>query len=411
MQEENKTYTSKDFESYYDGSMPSKEMHALERAALDDPFLADALEGYAQTDNFQADITELKNRLEETKKRRKLFSISTINQNAWWRIAALFIIIAGAGFLFYRSNINKQDNSLSNMQSPVLEKRSDSISALADSTAATSDVAMESSPAPGAIQKNEMALSKKEKPVPAFETEKTARAAEPAPAKDFENNVASADNINANADKAIAEQSPGQYLLKGKVTNEQGQPIAMASINDDVRKRSATTDTSGNFVLQSPDSNLIATVNAVGYDTKKTNLQKNKEQTIAMNKADASLDEVGVTGYDKKNKNSAQKRLGALSGKVAGVEIDNSSIQPFPPNKEFKKYLLKNLQPVLNDSGEEQKGEVTLLFTINKKERPTKIKVQKSTCEGCEDQAISLLEMGPEWKNYKQKTGTVTIKF
>ncbi|MEP7252837.1 MAG: hypothetical protein ABI683_10675, partial [Ginsengibacter sp.] len=186
-----------------------------------------------------------------------------------------------------------------------------------------------------------------------------------------------------------------------------------ASVDDNARKRSTLTDTLGNFVLPSPDSNLVATVNAVGYDSKKATLQKNKEQTIAMDKADASLTEVVVvTGYDKRNKKSdALKRSEPLSGKVAGVGIDNSSVQPFPPNDDFEKYLSQNMQPVLNDNGQQQRGEVTLLFSINKKERPINIKVQKSTCKACEEQAISLLGNGPAWKNNIQKMGTVTIKF
>ena len=39
-------YTSEDFKRYYSGTMTAAERHALEKAALDDPFLADALEGY-----------------------------------------------------------------------------------------------------------------------------------------------------------------------------------------------------------------------------------------------------------------------------------------------------------------------------------------------------------------------------
>ena len=38
-------YSSSDIEKYLSGAMSDPEMHALERAALDDPFLADALEG------------------------------------------------------------------------------------------------------------------------------------------------------------------------------------------------------------------------------------------------------------------------------------------------------------------------------------------------------------------------------
>ena len=57
-------YTAADIEKYHNGLMSSKERHALEKAALDDPFLADALEGYATSSiNSNNDIDELKKRL------------------------------------------------------------------------------------------------------------------------------------------------------------------------------------------------------------------------------------------------------------------------------------------------------------------------------------------------------------
>jgi DnaJ-domain-containing protein 1 len=49
-----------------------KERHDLEKAALDDPFLADALEGYLVTGvNTEADIQELKKRLSERVEEQK----------------------------------------------------------------------------------------------------------------------------------------------------------------------------------------------------------------------------------------------------------------------------------------------------------------------------------------------------
>jgi len=58
------TFTAADIEKYHKGLMSPKERHALEKAALDDPFLADALEGYgASAVNVQEDIADLKKRL------------------------------------------------------------------------------------------------------------------------------------------------------------------------------------------------------------------------------------------------------------------------------------------------------------------------------------------------------------
>ena len=41
-----KIYSAADIERYYNGLMSASERHALEKAALEDPFLSDAFEGY-----------------------------------------------------------------------------------------------------------------------------------------------------------------------------------------------------------------------------------------------------------------------------------------------------------------------------------------------------------------------------
>src|SRR5258705_10049101 len=110
MKEKNKTYTAKDFARYYAGTMPNNEMHALEKAALEDPFLEDALEGYIHAPTAESDIAELQARLTEKQKNKKVFFISSFAQSKWWRMAALFIVIAGAGYFFFRVNsVNKED--------------------------------------------------------------------------------------------------------------------------------------------------------------------------------------------------------------------------------------------------------------------------------------------------------------
>ena len=43
----NNLFTSEDIRKYLAGKLSSAEMHAIEKAALEDPFLADAIEGMA----------------------------------------------------------------------------------------------------------------------------------------------------------------------------------------------------------------------------------------------------------------------------------------------------------------------------------------------------------------------------
>ena len=60
-------FNSDDIRRYLSGKMSREEMYQLEKAALDDPFLADAIEGFEKHAdiNVSADLNELKQRLAE----------------------------------------------------------------------------------------------------------------------------------------------------------------------------------------------------------------------------------------------------------------------------------------------------------------------------------------------------------
>ena len=100
-----KQFNAADIVKYHQGLLSSKERHDLEKAALDDPFLADALEGYNTAGvNVSTDINELKSRLNERTSAGKVVSIHTNSRSvfAWWKVAAMIILIGGSGFLVYR---------------------------------------------------------------------------------------------------------------------------------------------------------------------------------------------------------------------------------------------------------------------------------------------------------------------
>lgn len=82
---------------YLNGELDARAMHELERRALDDPFLMDALEGYehAQSDQ-QANLDELSERLQKRTDKK------VIRMIPWgpMSIAASVLILLGAGILF-----------------------------------------------------------------------------------------------------------------------------------------------------------------------------------------------------------------------------------------------------------------------------------------------------------------------
>ena len=65
MSSKDNNYSASDIERYHAGTMTASERHALEKAALEDPFLADALEGYTYSATAQLDLEKIKARLIE----------------------------------------------------------------------------------------------------------------------------------------------------------------------------------------------------------------------------------------------------------------------------------------------------------------------------------------------------------
>ena len=101
-----------DIARYRKGELTPAEMHALEKRALSDPFLAEALEGasFVSADDFAADVAglrlSLKNRTEEKRDRGAFIRMK-------WplRIAAGLLLLAVSTYLivFYSGTATKNE--------------------------------------------------------------------------------------------------------------------------------------------------------------------------------------------------------------------------------------------------------------------------------------------------------------
>jgi len=120
-----KNFTAADIEKYHQGLLPNKERHDLEKAAMDDPFLADALEGYAVAGvNVASDIAELKKRLVEKKVRTNGFTRKEVQRKIFkllWAVVS-WEFVAGAGLLIYQFGFNKKETEIAEVKTTAKEK-------------------------------------------------------------------------------------------------------------------------------------------------------------------------------------------------------------------------------------------------------------------------------------------------
>ena len=87
-------WSATDVQKYLSGELSAPEMHRLEKAALDDPFLAEAIEGLSTRAGtpLDEDLSELQGRLAArvaTKRNRVILL-------PWMKVAAVIVLLAGA---------------------------------------------------------------------------------------------------------------------------------------------------------------------------------------------------------------------------------------------------------------------------------------------------------------------------
>lgn len=198
-------YSLEDIEKYLKGKMSAAEMHELEKAALQDPFLSDAIEGYRETsmDTAHLHLQEIKQELLQDKEEAKIVALSSFRSLKWWRIAAAILLIATVSTVTWQLTRN-------NTKQETVAVTKKGIAPPTDSTAAT--------PA----EKNNIAksdIASTDKPHRSTATEKAIAANQyPAdekalPAKlnrDYEKAIASKDNLadkNAESDVMAAVPS------------------------------------------------------------------------------------------------------------------------------------------------------------------------------------------------------------
>jgi hypothetical protein len=149
-------YTAKDFELYHSGKMSAHEMHRLEKAALDDPFLEDALEGYKITATPVADVHGLQAALDSrTDKGTVVHFAKRWTNGMWWKVAAMLILVIGFGWIIYNvsfinapSDLAKVEGNSDKSTSPITSNDTSENSSLNTITEEVAEGATTSSTSP-----------------------------------------------------------------------------------------------------------------------------------------------------------------------------------------------------------------------------------------------------------------------
>ena len=153
---------------------------------------------------------------------------------------------------------------------------------------------------------------------------------------------------------AISLGMSAQQVVRGQVTDPNGEPLIGATVQPVGGGNGAATDVNGEFSLSVPFNVKTLKVSYVGYKTQELPIQPN--MAITMSDNGTALDEVMVVAYGTAKKTSytgsaeavTNKKLElrpvtdatkALEGNVAGLQVTSASGQPgSSPNIQIRGY-------------------------------------------------------------------------
>jgi TonB family protein len=419
---------------YLAGELDDKAMHLLEKQALEDPFLAEALEGFAEHAPDQSiHLADLENRLEQrvaVKKERKLPVYYR------WAAAAAILLLVGVGLnkmwqlpekkevakaIVVRDSVTPAATMNENGQ--VIEPKPDlALSDIKQSAPAPAAVVLPSEEKEAAVQSDDAVPGYSKVVTPAEEATQQ-EAPSFAKARKAEKNImmdSVADNYAAavapsvpvpvpEKDKqivlrgrvsgvAVSRSAPApRRMLKGIVTDERNTPLPAVTVMEGTHN-GVVTDQDGKFAIQVDSTKDVQlSINYVGYESRKLDVDnKQNNLNIAMNEQNQSLDEVVVSGYGQKRK---QKITHQVPVPAEGFE-------------RYQEDLAKHVK--YPAAAGDIKGVVRVAFTVKANGQLSKFKVIRKLQPDCDTEAIRVIKEGPAWtpaSNGKSERVEVEVPF
>jgi TonB family protein len=428
-----------DIEKYRNGEMSPKEMHALEKRALQDPFLADALEGAESIspEIFSDDLTELQESIDfqseesmgvsmdraastsmeivDGKNSERVIKKAT-SKWAWpLRIAASLFIIIGA---LWTANQLIPNGGKENL---ALKKEEAKPAPVQPSAAPITDsvVIQEKEIVAGQPKSKEhLALKAVKKPVEIISAKPIITAP---PKKNVEKEPGSfAEVVKSNEeiseDKRVADlkdekvteapsvalakkdaygaasrskelkkvRSELQQTIQGQVISaEDGTPLPGVNVLVQGTTQGAVTDVNGNYQLPVVSADQKLTFSFIGYLTQEVPVTDQNKIDVKLGPDVSQLSEVVVVGYGYQNDSDKEPVI--------------KEAQPAGGRKAYDKYLENSLRYPVEALTNKIKGKVTVKFTVRTDGALDEFSVVKSLGHGCDEEVLRMVKEGPAW--------------
>ncbi|HWB91700.1 MAG TPA: carboxypeptidase-like regulatory domain-containing protein [Puia sp.] len=439
-------WSTTDVQKYLRGELPPAEMHRLEKLALDDPFLADALEGLHTHAPVDKDLAELRSRLDARVAPGKKPILLP-----WFRVAAAVILLVGLGFTAWYTLVDKPTvKREASVASHAARRPADTSRVAADSPRQPDRAATASAPAavPPSLAKTAPSPLAKASPPPhrtktsihadttrPIITDKTVQASTPTlPSGVLRSLKKDTVGYTANADlktfpPAVARGvetfgqrtvtigskphpfSAGNLLVfSGRVLDGYNRPLAGAALflNGDVNKPGTVTDRQGKFNLYLPvkDTTRHLTVAMAGYLDAQYSLNTDDRtgNIIYLKENPARLDEVVISGYGSKRKEAF---AAPPSDEPEALDSLWLKAMPVMGRIAYLDYLAQAKKSLAVDTTIH--GAESISFLVDQKGALSEFKIERSLSAAHDAGLIHLISEGPHWKMVHGKKARVVV--
>ena len=133
--------------------------------------------------------------------------------------------------------------------------------------------------------------------------------------------------------------------VKGKVTNEKGEPLPGATIQVKGTSKGVVTNEKGEYTIAVPNDNAVLVISSLGYNKIEMPVGSRSELPVILRPSASNINELVVVGYGEQRKGSLSSSITSVSskdfqdapvnrldqvlqGRTAGVQVTNSAGAP-----------------------------------------------------------------------------------
>jgi TonB-linked SusC/RagA family outer membrane protein len=125
----------------------------------------------------------------------------------------------------------------------------------------------------------------------------------------------------------IKKQNFPPVTIRGRVTDDKGEPLPGVGIKVKGSSIGATTDTDGKYALTVPDGNSTLIFSSIGFTAQEVSINGRNSIDVKLSSESTSLNDVVVVGYGTQKKVNLTGAVTAITGKeIAERPVSNSTL-------------------------------------------------------------------------------------